>query len=103
MKDVESMQGLEPLLSVDDLAILLNRSPKSVKQDASRKPLSLPPRVVMPGCRKLAWRPSTVRAWLDQLEKAEVARREEQQRRLQPLNLAQLTAQTVAARRGGRR
>jgi len=65
MKTVDSI--LEPLLELPDLALILRRSPGAIKNDLSRNPEAVPPRLVLPNCRLLRWRPSDVTAWMQNL------------------------------------
>jgi hypothetical protein len=55
------------VIGVEQLAALLNCSVKTVKVDASRRPETLPPRFVVPGTRKLAWRVTDVRIWSESI------------------------------------
>lgn len=59
---VKGVTGLE-LVSVDQLALLLHKSPASVRSDASRNPATLPPICRLPGNKRLLWRPEDVSAW----------------------------------------
>lgn len=52
------------LLVVEQLAILIHKSPSSVRSDASRNPSVLPPIFRIPGTKRLLWRMSDVEAWL---------------------------------------
>lgn len=53
------------LLDPKELGVLLKRSPKSIKVEASRNPHILPPRFIVPGTRALRWRKVDVRAWME--------------------------------------
>ena len=57
---------LEQLLSVEQLAVLLHKSPSSIRSDASRNPAALPPICRLPGNKRLLWRQHDVDAWLAQ-------------------------------------
>jgi len=57
---------VQRLLDVDDLAVLLGRSPGTIKHDLRRNPMAVPPRLHVPGARLLRWRPCDVQAWLDE-------------------------------------
>ena len=57
---------VQRLLELGDLAKLLGRSPETLRRDMRRNPMAVPPRVHLPGTRLLRWRPSDVRAWLDE-------------------------------------
>jgi len=58
------------LLGVEDLATILRRSPKTVRSDVTRRPETLPPRVRVPGGRKVLWRAQDVETWLaDRVER----------------------------------
>lgn len=57
---------MQPLLTVDQLAAILHKSPASIRSDASRKSSSLPPICRLPGNKRLLWRQHDVDAWLAQ-------------------------------------
>jgi predicted DNA-binding transcriptional regulator AlpA len=51
-------------LTPEDLSPLLGRAVSTIKTDARRKPESLPPRLRIPGSKKLLWLESDVVEWL---------------------------------------
>lgn len=53
------------LLGIEELATVLHRSPKTIRSDVTRRPETLPPRVRVPGGRKVLWRAQDVAAWLE--------------------------------------
>ena len=53
------------LLDVTDLARLLHKAKRTVEVDVTRRPEALPPRLKIPGSRKVLWLESDVFAWLD--------------------------------------
>lgn len=53
-------------IGVEELAAMVHRAVPSIKSDLIRKPESLPPRVKMPGSKKLLWLKSDVIEWLHQ-------------------------------------
>lgn len=53
-------------IGVEELASLIRRAVPSIKSDLIRKPESLPPRVKMPGSKKLLWLKTDVIEWLHQ-------------------------------------
>ena len=53
-----------PLLTLDELAAILGRSPETIRKDIRRNPDAVPPRLQLPGTRLLRWRASDVDAWL---------------------------------------
>lgn len=53
-------------IGVNELAAMIHRAVPSIKSDLIRKPESLPPRVKMPGSKKLLWLKSDVIEWLHQ-------------------------------------
>lgn len=59
-------QGNIKTLGVDELSVLIFRAVPTIKNDLYRKPSSLPPRIVMPGSKKLVWLEGDVLAWLEQ-------------------------------------
>jgi len=52
------------ILSVDDLARIVHKSPASIRSDASRNPSALPPICRLPGNKRLLWRMEDVASWL---------------------------------------
>lgn len=52
------------LLTIDDLAAILGRSPSTIRKDIFRRPGAVPPRVRVPGTRQLRWRALDVQNWL---------------------------------------
>ena len=58
--------SFQQLLTLDDLAQLLGRSPDTIKKDMRRNPDAVPPRLVLPQTRLLRWRASDVELWLAQ-------------------------------------
>lgn len=57
---------MEPLLTIELLAIQINKSVASIRSDASRNPKALPPICRLPGTRRLLWRKEDVMIWQDQ-------------------------------------
>lgn len=51
-------------LGLEEVAALLQRSKSTVRSDASRRPYSLPPRLLIPGSKALLWLEKDVEAWL---------------------------------------
>lgn len=66
--DMQTMTALQ-------LAQIVGRSIVTLKQDVSRRPDSLPPRMVVPGSKALLWRVVDVRAWMQALADMEHERR----------------------------
>lgn len=54
------------LLSVEQLARLIHKSPASVRSDASRNARALPPLCRLPGSKRLLWRREDVMSWIAQ-------------------------------------
>lgn len=54
------------LLDLDELSVVLRRSPETIKKDLRRNPDAVPPRLQLPGTRLLRWRAVDVEAWLGQ-------------------------------------
>jgi hypothetical protein len=57
----------QPLLTLDDLAALLVRSPNTIRKDMWRNPTAVPPRMILPNSNMLRWRPEDVERWIEQL------------------------------------
>ena len=55
---------MQTLLSVEQLSVCLHKSVASIRSDASRNPLALPPICRLPGTKRLLWRADDVEAWL---------------------------------------
>ena len=56
--------SLEKLLTVDDLALILDRAPGTIKNQHSKNPSRLPPVCRIPGAKRLLWRREDVERWL---------------------------------------
>jgi predicted DNA-binding transcriptional regulator AlpA len=54
----------QKLLTLNEVAAHLRRSPETVRKDLTRNPLAVPPRVVIPGTRLLRWRDVDVEEWV---------------------------------------
>ena len=52
-------------LGITEIAAILRKSPKTVREDVSRRPEALPPRLVIPNSRSVVWRMVDVEAWLE--------------------------------------
>lgn len=57
-------------LTAEDLAPLLGRAVSTIKTDVRRRPQSLPPRLRIPGSKKLLWLEADVTAWFEKCRKA---------------------------------
>lgn len=55
---------LDGLITVEQLARILHKSPSSIRSDASRSLDSLPPVCRLPGNKRLLWRCEDVHAWI---------------------------------------
>jgi len=55
---------LQKLLTLEELAQLLGRSPQTIKKDLRRNPAAVPPRLRLPHTRLLRWRAEDIAAWL---------------------------------------
>ena len=52
-------------LGIDEIATILRKSPKTVREDVSRRPEALPPRLIIPNSRLVVWRMKEVEEWLE--------------------------------------
>lgn len=55
-------------LGTAELARLLDKSPTTIQADVHRRPASLPPRLVIPGSKRLLWLQGSVEQWLSERE-----------------------------------
>lgn len=55
---------LPPVLNSDQLAVLLDRAPSTIRGDVSRAPYKLPPWCSPPGSTRKVWLTATVLSWL---------------------------------------
>lgn len=55
---------MQALLTVEQLSKYLHKSVPSIRSDATRNPLALPPICRLPGTRRLLWRLEDVERWL---------------------------------------
>lgn len=60
-------------MGVAELAALLHKTERTVKKDVSVAPWRLPPRVRIPGSRRVMWLRATVLEWLQQHQEKEHA------------------------------
>lgn len=58
-------------MGVAELAALLHKTERTVKKDVSVAPWRLPPRVRIPGSRRVMWLRSTVMDWLQKHQEDE--------------------------------
>ena len=62
------MKRHEPIelktMTINDLAPLLKRDVETLRRDLNRRPESLPPKLMIPGSRRLVWLEQDVKAWL---------------------------------------
>ncbi|NBT00839.1 MAG: hypothetical protein EBS61_09485 [Betaproteobacteria bacterium] len=62
------MKRNEPIelktMTINDLAPLLKRDVETLRRDLNRRPESLPPKLMIPGSRRLVWLEQDVKAWL---------------------------------------
>jgi len=62
---------LPETLGTAELAVLLHKSEKTIKKDLSVAPWRLPPRVRVPGSRRVMWLRETVYQWLKKHQESE--------------------------------
>lgn len=56
-------------LGPDDLATLLGRAASTIKTDVRRRPETLPPRLQVPGSKRLLWLEQDVIEWIESIRK----------------------------------
>ena len=59
------MTSLETI-TIQQLAEILNRSPSTIATEVSKSPHKLPPRLKLPGSRKVLWLKSDVEDWINE-------------------------------------
>jgi len=64
---------MQKLLKIKDMAEILGRSPLTVRVDVSRRPETLPPRIVMPGSNRVVWDANDVSEWLAKQKRSDEA------------------------------
>jgi predicted DNA-binding transcriptional regulator AlpA len=62
-------------LGVAEMAELLHKTPRTIREDARRRPHSLPPRLRIPGSDRMLWLESDVAEWLEKCRVHPPARR----------------------------
>lgn len=65
---------LPETLGTAELAALLHKSEKTIKKDVTVAPWTLPPRVRIPGSRRVMWLRETVMEWLRKHQEEEHAK-----------------------------
>ena len=53
------------LVDIDYMAALLHKTKRTLEVDVTRRPETLPPRLIIPGSRKVLWLEADVFAWLE--------------------------------------
>ncbi|RLA51610.1 MAG: hypothetical protein DRR42_09840 [Gammaproteobacteria bacterium] len=53
-------------LTIADLASILNRSPATIATEVTKTPHKLPPRLNLPGSRRVLWYQEDVEKWLNE-------------------------------------
>jgi predicted DNA-binding transcriptional regulator AlpA len=62
---------LPETMGTAEMAVLLHKSERTIKKDVSVAPWTLPPRVRIPGSRRVMWLRSTVYDWLKKHQEKE--------------------------------
>lgn len=55
-----------PLIGIKELAEIIQRSPHTIAAEVTKAPHKLPPRLRLPGSRKVLWKRDDVMVWIDQ-------------------------------------
>jgi hypothetical protein len=72
---IEVKSSLElALVSVEELSLLMHKSPASIRSDASRNPSALPPICRLPGNKRLLWRVEDIATFFASCVKQEIPR-----------------------------
>jgi predicted DNA-binding transcriptional regulator AlpA len=53
-------------LTIADLSIILNRSPATIATEVTKAPHKLPPRLNLPGSRRVLWYQKDVEDWINE-------------------------------------
>ena len=53
-------------LTIADLAAILNRSPATIATEVTKAPHKLPPRLNLPGSRRVLWLAEDVETWINE-------------------------------------
>ena len=62
---------LPETLGTAEMAVLLRKTEKTIKKDVTVAPWTLPPRVRIPGSRRVMWLRETVMDWLKKHQEKE--------------------------------
>jgi predicted DNA-binding transcriptional regulator AlpA len=63
------MDDLETI-GIEEIAKILRKAPETVRVDVTRKPETLPPRLNIPGSKRVLWLRSDVNDWLRSMSTA---------------------------------
>ena len=55
------------LVDIEFIAALMHKTPNTIRMDLTRRPKSLPPRLMIPDSRTVLWLESDVLCWLEDL------------------------------------
>lgn len=61
-------------IGVEGLAKALQKEPSTIYMDVSRRPESLPPRLLIPNSNRLVWRVKDVAEWMEERKQKPVGR-----------------------------
>lgn len=59
-------------LEIGDIAKLVHKTPRTVREDIHRRPHSLPPRLIIPGSAKILWLESDVQEWINKCREGQI-------------------------------
>ena len=59
------MNAAVKTIRIADLALILHRTERTIAEDVSRRPESLPPRLLIPNSKTVLWRMIDVEKWLE--------------------------------------
>lgn len=93
-----------PVIGVDLLSLLLDKTPQTIFADRSRAPHKIPPACVAPGSKSPRWVTADVVAWLRQHQEAAAPAQEKpaSARRVgRPTKAEQKRREAAAAKEGG--
>ena len=65
-KTLETHASFPPIIGVDQLSVLIDKSPATIFADRSRAPHKIPPAYLPPGCKSPRWLLVEVIEWLKQ-------------------------------------
>ncbi len=69
--DERVLDDSHQLIGIDELAKMIDRKRNTIRVDVTRRPDTLPPKVKLPGSRRVLFKKDDVKKWIDSFTEGE--------------------------------